>query len=268
VNALPAKEKSSAMSLLHAFYCWGQVSVVLLTTLFLFAFGRTAWPAAMLLWMLLPLINGAVFLRCPLAPQIEAKYRSSVFSVIKNPIFALLVLLIVFAGASELTISQWMSAYAEDALGVPKVAGDVAGMCMFAVMMGIGRTVNGIKGKSSWLPGLMLAGGFLSLACYIVVATASSAAVGLIACALCGLGVSLLWPGILSLSVRVFPMAGAWMMAIMAAGGDTGASVGPVVTGLIADRSGLQAGLLVSSVFPAGVILCLLAILFLERRES
>jgi fucose permease len=267
VNALPTKEKSASMSLLHAFYCWGQVGVVLFTTLFIFVFGRQAWMYAMFMWALLPLVNGIVFLRCPLAETIPEEKRSAVGSVLKSPVFFLLFLLIVFAGASELTLSQWTSAYAEEYLRVPKVIGDIAGMCFFAVMMGVGRTLNGIKGKSEYLFRFMLAGGVLAVACYVTVAFTASPVLGLIACALCGLGVSLLWPGALSLSVRAFPLAGIWMMAILAAGGDTGASVGPFLAGWLADHVGLRMGLLVSAVFPLGVVGCLLGIIRLERGK-
>ena len=268
VNALPTKEKSAAMSLLHAFYCWGQMSVVLLTTLFLFLFGQEAWPFAMFIWLLLPLINGIVFLRCPIIPPVEAKRRSPVLSVIRNPIFFFLVLLIVFSGASELTISQWTSAYAEEILGVPKIVGDMLGMCLFAVMMGIARTTDGIKGKSAYLWKLMLGGGILAAICYLVAAVATSPAIGLAALALCGLGVSLLWPGTISLSVKAFPMAGTWMMALLAAGGSSGASMGPALAGVLADYSSLRMSFAVLTVFPVGVVLCLLMIRLLEKRQK
>jgi fucose permease len=268
VNALPTKEKSAAISLLHAFYCWGQMGVVILTTLFLFVFGITSWPFVMFLWVLLPLINGIAFLRCPIVPGIEAKRRSSVISVIRNPIFFFLVLLIIFAGASELTISQWTSAYAEDILGVPKVVGDILGMSLFAVMMGVARTLDGIKGKSAYLSRLMFAGGALATVCYIVAATTTSPVIGLGALALCGLGVSLLWPGTISLSVKAFPLAGTWMMALLAAGGSSGASVGPMLAGVIADHSSLRTSFLVLSVFPLGVVICLTMIHILGRKQE
>ena len=268
VNALPTKEKSAAISLLHAFYCWGQMSVVIITTLFLFVFGSDSWPFVVFLWVLLPLINGIVFLRCPILPAIEAKRRSSVISVIRNPIFFFLVLLIILAGASELTISQWTSAYAEDVLGVPKVVGDILGMSLFGVMMGIARTLDGIKGKSAYLSRLMFAGGTLALVCYIVAATTTHPVIGLAALALCGLGVSLLWPGTISLSVRAFPLAGTWMMALLAAGGSSGASIGPMLAGVIADQSSLRTSFLVLSVFPLGVVICVIMIHLLERRQD
>jgi fucose permease len=268
VNALPAREKSAAMSLVHSFYCWGQVCVVIVTTLFIYAFGRTSWPLAMLLWMLLPLINGLVFIRCPLAPGVPSEQRSPAGSVLKNPVFIVLVLLIVCAGASELTISQWTSAYAEEYLAVPKVVGDIAGMSLFALMMGLGRTLNGIKGKTEYLRRFMFAGGWLAVACYITAATATSPVIGLLACGLCGLGVSLMWPGSLSLAARSFPLAGIWMMAIMAAGGDTGASIGPFMAGWLGDYAGLRTSLLVSAVFPLGIILCLLLLKRLENHDG
>lgn len=258
VNALPSDKKSASMSLMHSFYCWGQVSVALLTTLFLFVFGKQAWPAAVLIWTLLPLSNTVVFLRCPLAKPIPAEHREPVGSVLKNPLFILLFWVILCAGATEITLSQWTSTFMEDVLGLPKVIGDTAGMCAFAVMMGVGRVIYGLKGSSASPHKLMLAGAALSFVCYITVALAPWAAAGLVACALCGLGVSLLWPGALSLSVDAFPRAGSWMLAIMAAAGDTGASVGPWLAGVIADGAGLRISLLICAVFPLGVLLCLI----------
>ena len=268
VNALPTKEKSAAMSLLHAFYCWGQVGVVSLTTLFLLLFGYEAWPFAMFIWLFLPLINGLIFLHCPIIPPVEAKRRSPVLSVIRNPIFFFLVLLIIFSGASELTISQWTSAFAEEILEVPKIIGDMLGVCLFAVMMGIARTADGIKGKSIHLWKLMLGGGILTVVCYLVAAVATSPVISLAALALCGLGVSLLWPGTISLSVKAFPLAGTWMMALLAAGGSSGAAMGPALAGVLADHSSLRMSFAVLTVFPVGVILCLLMIRFLEKRQK
>jgi fucose permease len=267
INSLPAREKSAVMSLMHGFYSWGQVGVVLLTTLCMYFLGVSAWPAAFLGWAVLPFINGLQFTRCPIAPPVPAGERVAPGLVARSPLFVLVMLIIFFAGASELTISQWTSAYAESVLNVPKVAGDVLGMCLFAVAMGVGRTVNGIKGTGANLRGWMLAGGVLSAVCYITAALTQNAVLGLAACALCGLGVSLMWPGALSLGVEAFPLAGSWMMAFMAAAGDLGGSVGPQLAGFIADRADLRISLLVSAVFPIGIILCVILEGFLKKRR-
>jgi MFS family permease len=259
INALPAREKSAMMSLMHAFYCWGQVAVVMLTTIFLYAFGTLAWPLAYLFWALLPFANGLVFTRCPIAASVPQEKRSSPGRIVRSPLFIVVMLIILFAGASELTMSQWTSAYAESMLNVPKVIGDMLGMSLFAVMMGIGRTINGIIGSNKNLRGLMTAGGILTAACYLTTALTQNAAAGLAACALCGLGVSLMWPGALSLAVEAFPLAGSWLMAFMAAAGDMGGSIGPQLAGFIADQSDLRASLLVSAVFPVGIVLCVIA---------
>jgi len=250
VNSLPAKEKSASMSLLHSFYCWGQVSVALLTTLFIFIFGRESWPYVFVFWMLIPFVNIFVFAKCRLGKPAPEHKRSNPLSVIKNSRFAVLILLIICAGASELVMAQWTSAFMEDVMELPKIVGDIAGVCMFAVMMGTARTLNGVKGKGEYLRRLMFAGAALAFVCYIIAGTTNFPAVGLAACIFCGLGVSLLWPGALSLAGRAFPLAGTWLFAIMAAGGDTGASIGPWLAGVIADGTGLRVSMVSASAFP------------------
>jgi len=268
VNALPAKEKSASMSLLHSFYCWGHVGVALFTTLFIHVFGRASWPALFMIFAALPLINTFVFIKCPLAPPVPSERRSSAASVLRNPMFLIIIAVIIFSGASEITFAQWTSAFMEDVMELPKIVGDIAGICVFAAMMGTARTLNGVKGKTKHLRYFMLAGAMLAFVCYITVALTESPSVGLAACALCGLGVSLLWPGALSLSAEAFPLAGSWMMAMLAAGGDTGASIGPYLAGLVADAAGLRAGMLVSSVFPLAVVALLLAYVKMKRAAD
>ncbi len=275
VNAIPTDEKAAAMSALHSFYCWGQILVVLLTTLFLHLFGKGAWQLIMLLWMLIPLVDFFLFLRVPLAPPVPETLRQGPRDLQGKGIFMLFVLAILFGGASELAMSQWSSAFAEKALGVSKVVGDVSGMCLFALCMGIVRALHGIpKGRLSLqrfpVQKLVMLGFAFSVVCYFVAALSGNAVIGLIACAATGLGVALLWPGTLSSAAERFPLAGAWMFAILAAGGDIGGSFSPWLVGKIADNAansafakaqmatlsitpeqyGLKAGLLVSTVYP------------------
>ena len=270
VNALPSKEKSASMSLLHSFYSWGQVSVALITTLIIFVFGRGAWPYGYLFWALVPFVNIMLLLKCPLVQGVPEKSRIRPVTVLKNPRFAIFFVLIICAGASELTLGQWTSAFMEDAMGLPKIVGDIAGMCMFAVMMGTARTLNGIKGTEAGLKKLMLAGGTLAFFCYLIVSFTNSPYLGLAACALCGLGVSLLWPGTLSIAAKTFPMAGTWLFAILAAGGDTGASLGPWLAGVIGDASGsgLRASMLAGSIFPLMVVALVIVVWRFESKGS
>ena len=262
LNSIPTDEKSSAMSIMHAFFCFGHLAVALLTTLFLFIFGREAWPFVVLIWLLVPLVNLFIFAKCPMAAPISAQAQSSAAKVFMQPLFIVLVITIFFAGASEIAFAQWASAYLEEIIGLPKILGDMAGVGTFAAMMGICRIGYGIlkRREVKWLPDqsqLMQIGGGFALVSYIVMAATNNPVLALVACALCGLGVGLLWPGTLSLAVEAFPRAGTWMFAILAAAGSIGGAVGPSVFGVIADNAGLRTGFVLTAVFPMGAVLCL-----------
>jgi len=261
LNSIPTDEKSSAMSILHAFFCFGHLAVALLTTLFLFVFGREAWPIITLIWMLVPLVNIFLFATCPMAGAIPTQNQSSAKKTFLRPIFVLLVFSILFAGASEITFSQWTSAYLEEIIGLPKVVGDILGVSMFAAMMGLSRLGYGVlKRKNVRLPAhstLMLMGAALAFLSYILISMTYNPALALIACALCGIGVGLLWPGTLSLAVEAFPNAGTWMFAILAAAGNIGSAAGPSVFGIIADGAGLRRGFLITAIIPLGAVVCL-----------
>jgi fucose permease len=262
VDALPTPEthKAAAMSLLHSFYCWGQVAVVAGTTVLLELWGHGAWGRLPLLWAVVPLVNLFVFLRVPMPAIVPETHRTKIRELFRAPAFGLAMVLMLATGAAELTMAQWASLFAEEGLGVEKVVGDLAGPCLFAVLMGIGRVMYGLYGnRISLLPAL--AGcGVLATACYLVAALAVPWA-SLIGCAVCGLAVSLLWPGTYSLSAARFPMGGAAMFGLLAVMGDAGAAVGPWLAGAVADVAGrgsggggLRVGLLVGTVFPVLVV--------------
>ena len=266
---IPEKEKSAAMSNLHAYFSLGQICVVLVTTLLLFYFGTEAWPFVALIWTIIPLLNGLRFIRCPMPSPLPKEKQAPARDVLKRPLFALLLLLIFSAGASEITMAQWTSAFMEEALELPKIVGDILGACMFAVMMFVGRYGYGRLGARGlkWSQhSIMLAGGVLTFVSYIVVAVTSVPALGLLACALCGLGVALLWPGTLSLAVDTFPKAGTWMFALLVAAGNSGSAASPSLFGVIADQAGLNMGFMITSVFPLGVIICLIVYRFTYSR--
>jgi len=264
LNAIPTDEKSSEMSIMHACFCFGHVVIAFVTTIFLNNFGREAWPIITLVWATIPLVNVFLFLTSPIAPTVPVAKQSSAKDALRKPLFIVLIFMILFAGGTEITFSQWASAFLEEAMGLPKMLGDIGGVGMFAAMMGISRIGYGILKKKgvSWMPGqskLMLAGSALAAVSYIVIAVTYNPALGLLACALCGLGVGLLWPGTLSLSVEAFPRAGTWMFAIMAAAGNIGASAGPSIFGVIADYGGLRMGFMVTASIPlVSVVLMLL----------
>ena len=276
VDSLPTDEKSTAMSLLHSFYAWGQAAVVLLTTALLFIFGARSWPWIVAFWLILPTVNFFLFRKVPLAPAKPAKDLMRRRDFIRNPVFLVAFLAILFGGAAEAVISQWSSAYMEKAVGLPKIIGDAAGLAMFAIMLGVGRLLYALFGSRIKLSQVMIAGSFLAVICYIVVSLSPIPVLGLLACGLCGLAVSLLWPGALVVAAGHFPLAGASLFAILAAGGDIGASVGPWIAGLVteyapgwtlltelvqktrlnAEQFGLRAGMLFGTLFPLSAMIC------------
>ena len=273
IPTIPVDKKSSAMSIVHAFFCFGHVAVALFTTLLLFVFGREAWPIATLFWLLIPLGNSVLFAICPLAPPIPQKRQSPARGIIRQPLFILLAFTIAFSGASEIAFSQWISTFLEQIVELPKVVGDIAGVGLFATMMGISRIGYGILRQrgTPWLPSqsrLMLMGSALAILSYIMMAGAFHPALGLLACAICGLGVGLLWPGVLSLSVKTYPMAGTWMFAIMASAGNIGSAAGPSVFGVIADHLSLRAGYLLMAVLPLSALVCIMMFRRMTARGS
>lgn len=258
VDALPSptERKAAAMSLLHSFYCWGQVAVVVGTTLLLARIGESAWQILPVVWAMVPLANLMMFLRVPLPPMVPEEHRTALGTLVGARGFVAALLLMVCAGATELTMSQWSSLFAERGLGMTKVWGDLAGPCLFAVLMGLGRFAYGLWGERVPLAPVMTASGALAIACYLVAAMARSPALALVACATCGLAVSLLWPGTFSLTARRFPLGGGAMFAVLAMCGDLGAAVGPWLAGIVADLSAarLRAGLLAGTIFPLAIV--------------
>ncbi|MGC5010780.1 MFS transporter [Streptosporangium sp. DT93] len=276
VDALPSPQegKAAAMSLLHSFYCWGQVAVVAGSTLLLAWIGQDAWQVLPVVWALVPLVNMVAFLRVPLPATVPDEHRTSLRALFSAPAFAAAMVLMLCAGAAELTMSQWSSLFAEQGLGVSKVWGDLAGPCLFAVLMGIGRIVYGLWGERIPLVPAMASCGALATVCYLVACLASDPLVSLVGCAVCGLAVSLMWPGTFSLAAARFPFGGAAMFGVLAVFGDAGGAAGPWIAGAAADASasatgllgglaallpgdggsGLRAGLLVATVFPVAVV--------------
>jgi fucose permease len=272
VNSVPTEEKTKALSMLHAFYCWGVIFVVLVSTVALRLLGSDRWQFVMLLWIIVPIIDFFMFLKVPLAPPVPEEKRQGFSQLCNKKIFLLLCFAILCGAASELAVAQWASAFVEKGLGVSKLFGDIVGVCGFALMMGVGRVILGKKGGSEKIDlNIVLMVCFaMSAVFYVVAALSGSSAVSLIACAVTGLSVSTLWPGMLVAATRVYPLAGAWMFAVMSGFGDTGGAAAPWLAGKIADavqvmpaaleycsasgtdieQLGLKSGLLISAVFP------------------
>lgn len=264
VEFLPGDEKASAMSLLHSFYCWGQVGVVLLTTLLLKVIGSSYWFVLPILWAFIPLYNIKNFLKVPIIEPHEDAPTMSIGELLSTRGFVIALLLMLCAGASEITMSQWSSLFAEKGLQVPKVVGDLLGPCFFAVLMGIGRSIYGIWGHKINLNRALMASGILCVICYAVTIFVQNPFISLLGCAVTGLSVSLMWPGTFSLTSATYPMGGTAMFGMLAIFGDIGAAVGPWIAGVVSDAVGLglKAGLLVAIVFP---IMLVIGVMLLKK---
>ena len=267
VEACPFKNKDGMMSLLHSFYCWGAVAVIIGSSLFFVLFGIGNWKILTLLWALIPLANAVNFLTCPIERLTESGGGNSIRNLLSFPLFWMLILLMVCAGASESSMAQWASAFTESSLGVSKILGDLAGPCLFAAFMGVARMLYGKMSTRLNLEKTMLISGLLCVVCYLVAALAAVPFMGLAGCAVCGLAVGIMWPGTLSLSSRKCPRGGTAMFAFLALAGDFGATVSPTLVGHISEMYGdnLKAGLLVATSFP---ILLVISILFIRKMSA
>ncbi len=260
VEACPFENKDGRMSLLHSFYCWGAVGVILGSTLFFAVFGTENWRILTLLWALVPLVNVVQFLTCPIERLVEDGESLPLRKLLRLPLLWMMILLMVCSGASETTMAQWASAFAESALDVPKTMGDLAGPCLFAVFMGISRTLYGKMSEKLNLEKIMLLSGLLCVACYLLAAFSPMPILGLTGCALCGFSVGIMWPGTISLSSQKCPQGGTAMFAFLALAGDFGGTVSPALVGSFSELAGgnLKTGLLAAAFFPILLVVCLL----------
>lgn len=267
VEACPTKKKEAAMSLLHSFYCWGHVGVVILSTVFFQVFGIGSWKLLACIWAIVPLFNVFYFSLVPIYHVAEGHDKMSLRSLLGQKVFWLLMIIMVCAGASEQAMSQWASAFAESALQVSKTVGDLAGPCAFAICMGTARALYGKYSDRIPLKGMMIASAVLCICCYLIAVFAVNPVIGLIGCALCGFSVGIFWPGTFSIAAWNLPGAGTAMYALMALAGDIGCSSGPTVVGMAANVNGgnLKTGLLLAIIFP---ILILIGITMLRGKKK
>ena len=267
VEACPFDNKDSVMSLLHSFYCWGSVGVILLSTIFFAIFGIENWRILSCVWALIPLFNTFNFISCPIESLTEEGEGFSIRQLFHIPIFWIALILMVCAGASEISMAQWASAYVESALGISKNIGDIIGPCLFAIMMGISRFFYGKYGEKLDLMKFMIASGILCLICYLLAALAPLPFLNLIGCGLCGFSVGIMWPGTISIASQKIPLGGTAMFAFLAMAGDLGGSVGPGIVGLVtqAANDNLKIGVLAGCVFPAVLVL---SVLLLKRKRA
>lgn len=280
VEALPGDEKASAMSLLHSFYCWGQMAVVLISTLLLKILGNQIWFLLPIMWSVLPICNTYVFTKVPILQLVKEEKKVTIKKLFSSKYFRIALILMLCAGASELTMSQWASIFAQRGLNVDKVLGDLLGPCLFAVFMGIGRTIYGVMGERLNIKKALLFSAILCVISYSFTVFSRISIFSLLGCASCGFSVSLMWPGTFSLSARKQPLGGTAMFGLLAVMGDVGGAVGPWMAGIVSEgiktvsgplkflfgenigleQAGLKMGLLIAMIFPLMMIAGLLAI--------
>lgn len=257
VEACPTDKKSAAMSLLHSFYCWGHVAVILLTTLFFVLAGIGNWRVLAVLWAIIPLANSVYFCFVPINKLVEQGESVSIKQLFKSKLFWVFVLLMICSGASEQGMSQWSSAFAEIGLNVSKTMGDLLGPCMFAVMMGISRVFYAAFSTRLNLTKFITGSCLLCIAGYLIASFSPIPTVALVGCGICGLAVGILWPGVFSFASQKMPTGGTAMFAFLALGGDLGCSAGPTLVGVVsgAFNDNLKIGLLAAIVFPVMLII-------------
>ncbi len=263
VEACPSDNKEKAMSMLHSFYCWGHAGVVLLSTLFFYVAGIENWKILAVIWALIPLVNAFVFTRVPIAPLMEdGESGMRLQELFRLKVFWILLVMMVCAGASEQAVSQWASTFAEKGLGISKTAGDLAGPLAFAILMGTSRLFYGKYGERIHLERFMVYSSCLCTLSYLGISLSPFPQLSLIACAVCGLSVGIMWPGTFSKASAALPKGGTAMFALLALGGDVGCSGGPTLVGMVSGALGddLKKGVLAGIVFPVllliGIVLC------------
>lgn len=263
VEACPSDNKEKAMSMLHSFYCWGQVGVVLLSTLFFHIFGIDHWKYMTIVWAIIPLGNAYVFTKVPIAALLdEGDSGLRLKELFHMKVFWILLIMMICAGASEQAISQWASTFAEQGLGISKTIGDLAGPMTFAVLMGVSRTFYGKYGERIHLDRFMIYSSILCIASYFAISLSPIPQLSLAACAICGLSVGIMWPGTFSKASKALPKGGTALFALLALGGDLGCSGGPTLVGFMSSILGdnLKTGIFAGTVFPIllliGIILC------------
>lgn len=266
VEACPTENKEKAMSMLHSFYCWGHVGVVLISTVFFVLLGVENWRILALFWALIPLYNMITFFRVPIAPLIKEDEGISFRALIGKKIFWVFMILMVCAGAGEQAVSQWASAFAEEGLKVKKAVGDLAGPMFFAAMMGTSRALYGKYGEKIDLGKMMTYSGILCIASYILISLSPHPALGLIGCGICGLSVGIMWPGTFSMASASIRGGGTAMFAFLALAGDLGCSSGPTLVGQVSGILGnnLKMGILAAVLFP---ILFVISVRYLLRLK-
>lgn len=268
MEACPSDNKEKAMSMLHSFYCWGHVGVVAVSTLFFQFVGISNWKILAVAWAIIPLGNMIAFTKVPIASLIEeGESGYTIGKLFSMKMFWVLLIMMICAGASEQSVSQWASVFAEKGLGISKMAGDLAGSMAFAVLMGLSRAFYGKYGDRIHLEKFMIFSSILCVISYLWISLISSPVISLIGCGICGLSVGIMWPGTFSKASAIIPKGGTAMFALLALGGDVGCSGGPTLVGMVSSalQDNLKMGILAGIIFPA---LLLLGVFMCKKQEK
>lgn len=261
VEACPTENKAVHMSILHSFYCWGHVAVVLLSALGFVLLGQDRWPLLCFGWALIPAANAVLNLMVPFFRLVPNGTPMRYVDLARSRTFWILVGVMLAAGASEQAMSQWASAYSQAGLGLDKTTGDLLGPALFATLMGLARVILGSRTTVRNVHRFMVGSLVLSVIAYLLAAFSPVAWLGLVGIGLGGFSVGVLWPGTFTVGSAVFPRGGTAMFALLALGGDAGCAIGPAVVGGAADHFGsLSTALGVGIVFPLAMLLGLLAL--------
>lgn len=264
VEMLPTKNKSGNMAVLHSFYCWGQAVTTLVTTLLVSLLGYVNWMYIPILWAIVPFINMFSFIKVPIIEPEPERKSDSLKTLLSSPLFRCFTVMMVCAGASEIAMAEWASMFAQQALGVSKVVGDLAGPCAFAIFMGTGRILYArFSAKLSFRKTVIVLSA-LCAACYLTTALTGIPILALVSCAVCGFTVSVMWPGTYSAGAKAFPRGDAVMFSVFAMCGDLGCCLGPWILGIIADIKSLHTGFAVTALFP--IIMLITAIFFFKEE--
>lgn len=270
VEACPIKAKKAAMSLLHSFYCWGHLFVVLFSTLFFTVFGIANWRVLAVIWAIIPFLNAFYFAKVPIAPLTAEGEQIPIKKLFSSKQFLLFILIMVCAGASEQGMSQWASTFAEAGLNVSKTVGDLAGPSLFAITMGVSRVVYSKISERVNLSKYMTACSVLCILSYVIASFSGNAAFSLVGCAMCGFAVGVMWPGAFSMASESFPKGGTAMFAFLALAGDFGCSFGPTVVGIATDvlNDDIKRGVFAAVIFPILMIVSVFAMKKLKLKET
>ena len=270
VEACPFDHKEAVMSLLHSFYCWGSVGVIVISTLFFKFVGIDNWKILACIWAVIPLYNIYNFATCPIEQPNGGEKGMGLVELFKLPLFWISIILMICAGASELSMAQWASAFAESALGLSKNIGDLAGPCLFAVAMGTVRAIFGKVGHKMNLMRFMIFSGALCVVSYLLSSLSENPMLGLLGCILCGCSVAIMWPGTISICSPRIPKGGTALFAMLAMSGDLGGAAGPAIVGNISQAfsNNLKAGLLAGTIFPLVLIVMILLVLVITKKKE